>query len=525
MASRDLRTDSPLVSWWARFKSGNRAKKDIPQARGNPTSGIFSRPLEESIAYANVAISLYNQEGKPFIYGYIPIVVAKCGLYLKEEATDTEGIFRVSGSAKRLKELQDIFDAPPKYGKGLDWRASGFTVHDAASILRRYLVQLPEPIIPTEWYDDFREPLKREWPPERAIERMQHLVASLPPLNRQLLLYILDLLAVFASKSDVNRMTSENLSAIFQPGLLTHPRDVMAPSEYRLSQEVLVFLIDNQSHFLLDMCPPTDDPVAPSPPMSRTGAGIARRRTLVPRRVTPQPTNQHAADVTVSRSSSALSRSNTVPSKRSAQSPPLGLGITTPRHVSSPIVMNQPQSGVGATGALAAAVVVPTAGTGAGVGGSNAGSGVGPGVAAVSGVDALGIHVPTAIPEGKVLKSVSSSSGPGHQQPVSLSRSPMHSRTSLHSQDPGQSSMPSRSVTPRSRRASQTSSEFAVVGGRKIPSSEAPTGATTSTSTGNSPSKLSSIFRRSKPPSDHKDRDREREDIARKERERDRDRS
>ena len=47
--------------------------------------GIFGVPLQTSIRYANVAISLYNDDGKSYIYGYVPIVVAKCGVFLKEK--------------------------------------------------------------------------------------------------------------------------------------------------------------------------------------------------------------------------------------------------------------------------------------------------------------------------------------------------------------------------------------------------------------------------------------------------------
>lgn len=47
--------------------------------------GIFSVPLTQSIRYANVAISLFNDDGESYIYGYVPIVVAKCGVYLKEK--------------------------------------------------------------------------------------------------------------------------------------------------------------------------------------------------------------------------------------------------------------------------------------------------------------------------------------------------------------------------------------------------------------------------------------------------------
>ncbi|KAL9046092.1 MAG: hypothetical protein Q9214_000987 [Letrouitia sp. 1 TL-2023] len=186
----------------------------------------------------------------------------------EEKATDVEGIFRLSGSAKRIKELQAAFDSPDRYGKGLDW--TGFTVHDAANILRRYLNNLPQPIVPLEFYEKFRDPLRShqaqalgdveshvqeadKFDHGQAIVTYQKLITELPPLNRQLLLYILDLLAVFASKSDLNRMGSANLAAIFQPGLLTHPTHDMEPKEYRLSQDVLIFLIENQDSFLVGM--------------------------------------------------------------------------------------------------------------------------------------------------------------------------------------------------------------------------------------------------------------------------------
>ncbi|KAL8646065.1 MAG: hypothetical protein Q9210_006342 [Variospora velana] len=258
-----------LTSWWKNFKKNAKKEEEKPDIAGSPT-GIFGLALQDSIRYANVAISLTNERGESYIYGYVPIVVAKCGVYLKEKATDVEGIFRLSGSNKRIKELQDIFDSPDRYGKGLDW--TGYTVHDAANILRRYLNNLPQPIVPLDFYEKFRDPLRShqaqavgtgeqdvtaqdtgDFDHSTAITTYQRLITELPPLNRQLLLYILDLLAVFSSKSDLNRMNSGNLSAIFQPGLLSHPNHDMEPKEYRLSQDVLIFLIENQDSFLVGM--------------------------------------------------------------------------------------------------------------------------------------------------------------------------------------------------------------------------------------------------------------------------------
>ena len=111
-------------------------------------------------------------------------VVACSGLFLKENgerefvglhdvgiadglpnssATEIEGTFRVNGSNKRMRELQAIFETPPRvrvfffhsitrplltlpaaqYGKSLDWKAENYTTHDVASVFRRYLTHMP----------------------------------------------------------------------------------------------------------------------------------------------------------------------------------------------------------------------------------------------------------------------------------------------------------------------------------------------------------------------------------------------
>jgi len=353
-----------LTSWWRQF-SKRPAKKDDDKEPALP--GIFGVPLIQSIPYANVAISLFNEHGESYIYGYVPIVVAKCGVFLKEKATDVEGIFRLAGSEKRIKELRTAFDTPPRYGKGLDW--SGYTVHDAANILRRYFNNLPEPIIPLQHYDPFRDPLKGHqaeavgpsegqqpsvggFDPDAAVRVYQSQIKALPSLNRQLLLYILDLLAVFAAKADVNKMTTSNLAAIFQPGLLSHPQHDMSPVDYRLSQDVLIFLIDNQDHFLIGMEGTAVDegtvkhiesgpstPQARTPTTPRNSSGIGRsastassagaeslrqyggvRRNVSTSSKHSRRTGAVPSPITpafVTPTTSGVHRSNTLPSKRS----------------------------------------------------------------------------------------------------------------------------------------------------------------------------------------------------------------
>ncbi|EEQ40952.1 hypothetical protein CLUG_05080 [Clavispora lusitaniae ATCC 42720] len=124
------------------------------------SSKYFGVPLEAAIEQASVKISIMAPDASSNMphYGRIPIVVAKCGVFLKKNGLAVEGIFRVGGSSKRIRELQIIFNTPPDFGRKLDW--DGYNVHDAASVLRRYLNALPEPLVPLHLYEDFRDPLR-----------------------------------------------------------------------------------------------------------------------------------------------------------------------------------------------------------------------------------------------------------------------------------------------------------------------------------------------------------------------------
>lgn len=182
-----------------------------------------------------------------------------------------------------------------------------------------------------------------------AIQRYQRLITELPPLNKQLLLYILDLLAVFAAKSDENRMNSQNLAAIFQPGMLSHPDHAMAPEEYRLNQCVIIFLIENQDHFLIGMQGTAADdktrqevesgtptvPVTPNPnrlsglgrSASNASAGaesvrrdgqLRRNRSVSSRNSRHEGSNTpNSPALAATPTTSGLGRSNTLPSKKS----------------------------------------------------------------------------------------------------------------------------------------------------------------------------------------------------------------
>lgn len=77
-----------LKAWWAQFSSQRR--KDADHKDGNPLLSllflrsrlrpehpVFGKPLQESLRYASVQISTSDSNGRLYVWGYIPVVVAK----------------------------------------------------------------------------------------------------------------------------------------------------------------------------------------------------------------------------------------------------------------------------------------------------------------------------------------------------------------------------------------------------------------------------------------------------------------
>ncbi|KAI9491634.1 Rho GTPase activation protein [Zychaea mexicana] len=213
--------------------------------------GVFGIPLAESIKYAHSSISYIDDRSGKQCFGVIPTVIAKCGSFLKDEGLQSKGIFRLCGNAKRIGLLQTIFDTPDEeYGAKLEWR--GYTTYDAASILRRFLNYLPEPVITHEYYKAFRDMSDARFESEEdKVASFQKLIERLPMPNQYLLLYLLDLLGVYALHSATTLMDVPSLAVIFTPGILCHPDDKLNPASYKASQRVIQFLVEHQSQFLM----------------------------------------------------------------------------------------------------------------------------------------------------------------------------------------------------------------------------------------------------------------------------------
>ncbi|CAO3703763.1 unnamed protein product [Rhizopus stolonifer] len=226
--------DTSIKSWWKKFTHLN--KNSTPKEEDH----IFGIPLESSLQNAKATIG-YADDNIYYV-GFVPIIVAKCGSYLKDQGLYTEGVFRVSGSAKRIGGLQQMFSTAPDYGRSLDWQ--GYSIHDAATVLRRYLNYLPEPVIVPRLYQAFKDTFKKNEGSDK-IEAYQQLIEQLPINHQYLLFYLLDMIALFALHAKTTKMDAPNLAAVFATGILLDPDMATNPEEYKASQRVVQYLIEH----------------------------------------------------------------------------------------------------------------------------------------------------------------------------------------------------------------------------------------------------------------------------------------
>uniref|UniRef100_A0ABI8A7T9 Rho GTPase activating protein 24 n=1 Tax=Felis catus TaxID=9685 RepID=A0ABI8A7T9_FELCA len=167
--------------------------------------GIFGQKLEDTVRYE-----------KRYGNRLAPMLVEQCVDFIRQRGLKEEGLFRLPGQANLVKELQDAFDCgeKPSFDSNTD-------VHTVASLLKLYLRELPEPVIPYAKYEDFLSCAKLLSKEEEAgIKELAKQVKSLPVVNYNLLKYICRFLDEVQSYSGVNKMSVQNLATVFGPNIL-----------------------------------------------------------------------------------------------------------------------------------------------------------------------------------------------------------------------------------------------------------------------------------------------------------------
>ncbi|CAI5799092.1 GTPase-activating 45 isoform X2 [Podarcis lilfordi] len=184
----------------------------------------------------------------------VPFIVKKCICEIERRAMKTKGIYRVNGVKTRVEKLCQAFEN----GKELVELSQAYP-HDISNVLKLYLRQLPEPIMPFRMYNSLMglakesvqggaegrpgksiaELVDRGPETEKAVvalvTKLRDLLKELPPENLSTLKYIVQHLRRIVEVEQENKMTPGNLGIVFGPTLM-RPR----PTEATVSLSSLV---------------------------------------------------------------------------------------------------------------------------------------------------------------------------------------------------------------------------------------------------------------------------------------------
>jgi len=127
----------------------------------------------------------------------------------------TEGIFRLSASKDHVATLRTQLESGD-----FSIKTEGLDVHVASCLLKEWMRDLSEPVLPNEFYDRAIAIAKSEQPKDADV---QALFQALPAVNKAILTELSGLLFDIQANAEQNRMTYDNLAIVFGPCVLRHP--------------------------------------------------------------------------------------------------------------------------------------------------------------------------------------------------------------------------------------------------------------------------------------------------------------
>ncbi|KIK39188.1 hypothetical protein CY34DRAFT_808572 [Suillus luteus UH-Slu-Lm8-n1] len=207
----------------------------------------------------------YPHEKIPIILPFLADGILALG------GTKAEGIFRVPGDSDSVSELKLRID------RGYYTLDSVDDPHVLASLLKLWLRELCDPLVPEEMYNDC---ITHSREPETCIQ----LVRRLPTINRRVVIFLISFLQFFLEEKvqTVTKMTSANLALVMAPNLLRCNSESMTVV-FTNAQYEQVFVYNLLMHLKCDQIDADYVPVhglgasLPSPPQPRVSKSRSRK--------------------------------------------------------------------------------------------------------------------------------------------------------------------------------------------------------------------------------------------------------
>ncbi|XP_028653763.1 rho GTPase-activating protein 18 isoform X2 [Erpetoichthys calabaricus] len=168
-------------------------------------SGLFGVPLT----------ILLEHDQKKVPGTKVPLILQKLLSHIEAEGLDTEGLLRIPGAAIRVKSLCQELESK-FYDGTFIWE--NVKQHDAASLLKLFIRELPYPLLTVEYLNAFLsvQKLPRK---KQQLQSLNLLVLLLPESSRNTLKTLLEFLQRVIENTEKNKMTLNNVAVVMAPNL------------------------------------------------------------------------------------------------------------------------------------------------------------------------------------------------------------------------------------------------------------------------------------------------------------------
>nr|XP_057913449.1 rho GTPase-activating protein 18 isoform X1 [Doryrhamphus excisus] len=168
-------------------------------------SGLFGVPL----------VTLLEQDQRRAAGTKVPFILQRLINHIEELGLDTEGLLRIPGASTRVKllcqELESCF-----YDGTFPWQQ--LKQHDAASLLKLFIRELPHSLLTVEYLNAFiavdKLPTKKQ-----QLQALNLLLLLLPEANRDSLKALVEFFQRVIDHQANNKMTLNNVSVVMAPNI------------------------------------------------------------------------------------------------------------------------------------------------------------------------------------------------------------------------------------------------------------------------------------------------------------------
>jgi hypothetical protein len=202
-ASYTLRLLNRTVRLFATVRSRVPSEKELQVQREAPFN---PSPFGASLAECMELQAKRDADAK------LPLLLTMLAdAVLANNGKTTEGIFRVPADPSNALKLRVALEAG-------SYEIVSKDVHAIGSVLKLWLRELAEPLIPDALYDDCIKQAAEQ--PDKCVKLVQK---RLQPLERACLLYLCEFLRTMAANSGKTKKTDANLAMVFAPNVLRCP--------------------------------------------------------------------------------------------------------------------------------------------------------------------------------------------------------------------------------------------------------------------------------------------------------------